>query len=261
MSQNTVIRTLGGHWDFLEPAIDPNSARTIHGKLKAAGAGVTLTYPMGQIVRQKDDGTNEWAKQGTSGYNGPARIMKYPMTIDENGNWQYGSTFYVNAGEAFEGSSEMYYQGKFKCQDLVGLTGSGVGGTNEVQTETVTATGGTRTLTVVNPTTGVSGTTAAIAYNANAAAIQAALEALANVGVADIVVTGTGPYVYTATGADFAGKDMAPIVVGAGSLTGGSSTIAQTTGGVSNLAEVGRLISGNEIAGILELGGAVLASS
>lgn len=260
MSQNTAIRTTSRVWDFLEPAIDPNSARTIHGLIVPAATDTTVVYPMGQVLRQKDDGTNAWAKQGVAGYTGPARLLKYPVIVDDNGDWQYGATWQEN-GEIFENSMEMYYQGKFKCQDLVGLSGTGVGGVNEIQTETVTATGGTRTLTVTNPTTGVSATTAAIAYNANAATIQAALEALANVGVNDIVVTGTGPYVYTFSGADFAGQNIALIVVGTGSLTGGSSSIAESTAGASNIAEIGRLISGTILAGILELGGAPLASS
>lgn len=257
MSQNTAIRTTSRVWDFLEPAIDPNSARTIHGVLIAAAADTTVAYPIGQVVRQKDDGTNAWAKQGVSGYNGPARLIKYPVIVDDAGDWQYGDTWIEN-GEIYENSMEMYYQGKFKCQDLVGLVGSGVGGTNEVQTETVTATGGTRTLTVTNPVTGVSATTTALAYNASAATIQAALIALSNVASGDIVVTGT--YIYT-FGGEFAGQDIDMIVIGTGSLTGGSSTMAQTTQGVSNVAEIGRLIAGTVDAGILELGGAQLTSS
>lgn len=258
MPQNTALRTTSRMWDFLEPAIDPSFARLIHGKLAAAAADTTVAYPAGQVVRQKNDGTNEWAKQGVSGYDGPARIIKYPVIVDDNGYWQFGDTFYEGVGETFETSIEMYYQGKFKCQDLVGLVGAGVGGTNEVQTETVTATGGTRTLTVVNPVTGVSATTTALAYNANAATIQAALEALANVAPGDITVSGT--YIYTFAG-EFAGQNIDMIVIGTGLLTGGSSTMAQTTAGVSNVAEIGRLIAGTVDAGILELGGAVLSST
>lgn len=257
MSQDTVIRTTSRVWDFLEPAIDPNSARTIHGVLTDSATDTEVSYPLGQVVRQKDDGTNEWAKQGTSGFNGPARLIKYPVIVNDEGQWQYGDTWDAN-GEIFENSMEMYYQGKFKTQDLVGLVGASTGGTNEVQTETVTATGGTRTLTVVNPVTGVSATTTALAYNANAATIQAALEALANVAPGDITVSGT--YIYTFAG-QFAGQNIDMIVIDTALLTGGTSSMAQTTAGVSNLSEIGRLISGTVNAGILELGGAVLASS
>jgi hypothetical protein len=55
--------------------------------------------------------------------------------------------------------------------------GGGVGGTNEVQVVTLTgATAGTFTLTYSGQTTG------AIAYNASAAAVQTALQALSNIG-------------------------------------------------------------------------------
>lgn len=257
MPQNTAIRTTGRPWDFLEPAIDPSSARTMHSKIVASATDTEVAYPAGQVIRQKNDGTNEWAKQGTSGYDGPARLIKYPIIVDDNGYWQYGDEWYAQ-GEIFEGSIAAYYQGKFKCQDITGIAGAG--GVAEVQTETLTATGGTRTLTITNPITGVSATTAAIAYNADAATIQAAIDALANVDAGDIVVGGTGPFTYTAAG-NFLGQDLAPIVVGTGSLTGGSSSMAQTTAGESNLDEIGRLISGTINAGIFELGGAVLATT
>ena len=95
-------------------------------------------------------------------------------------------------------------------------------GTSKVQTETLTATGGTRTLTVDGQTT------SPLAYNANAATIQAALEDLSNVEVGDIVVSGTGPFVYTFDATKFADRYVPRIVVNTGSLTGGSSTIAVT---------------------------------
>jgi hypothetical protein len=97
-----------------------------------------------------------------------------------------------------------------------------------IHTETLTATGGTRTLTVsVNG--GASQVTTALAYNANAATIQAALEALSNVGVGDITVTGTGPFTYTWGGA--LANQQVTLTVQTGSLTGGSSTVATTAQG------------------------------
>jgi hypothetical protein len=77
------------------------------------------------------------------------------------------------------------------------LSGSGFGkalsydasiDVNEAQTVTITGTptGGTFTLTYSGQTT------AAIAYNANAAAVQSALEALSNLAPGDVTVTG-GP--------------------------------------------------------------------
>jgi len=97
-----------------------------------------------------------------------------------------------------------------------------------IHSEAVTATGGTRTLTVaVNG--GTPQVTTALAYNANAAAIQAALEALSNVAPGDVTVTGTGPYVYTWGGA--LANAQVVLTVQTGSLTGGTSTITTTAQG------------------------------
>lgn len=98
-------------------------------------------------------------------------------------------------------------------------------GTNEVQTLTITATGGTYTLSFGGQTT------TAIAYNANAAAIQAALAALSTLsGSGDVVVAGAGPFTIT-FGGRYAGINTAAVTVATGSLTGGTATIATTTPG------------------------------
>jgi len=104
--------------------------------------------------------------------------------------------------------------------------------TNEVQTATVggTPTGGTFTL-------GYRGAvTAAIAYNAAAATVQAALEALRTIGTGNVTVSGSagGPYTITFVGA-LAGVNAVLIKRVNNSLTGGTTpdvTIAQTTAGV-----------------------------
>lgn len=110
------------------------------------------------------------------------------------------------------------------------------GGTNEVQSATIsgTPTGGTYTLTFNGQTT------APIAYNANAAAIQAALVALSNLNSGDVVVSGTGPYTIT-FGGSYANSDVAQIS-GTGSFTGGTSpaiTVTTTTPGVSGTSIIG----------------------
>lgn len=97
------------------------------------------------------------------------------------------------------------------------------GGTNEVQSLSITGTptGGTYTLTFAGQTT------SALAYNANAAAIQAALLALSNLDTGDVTVTGTGPYVIT-FGGQYANQNVAQITTTA-SLTGGTSPAAAVT--------------------------------
>lgn len=99
---------------------------------------------------------------------------------------------------------------------------------NEVQTLGLgAATAGTVTITFDGATTG------AIAFNATAAAVQAALEGLPNVGPGDIVVTGGPlPGVITLTfGGQYAGRNVAEITVTPTGLTGGVVTIVTTTQG------------------------------
>lgn len=110
--------------------------------------------------------------------------------------------------------------------------------TNEVQTATITGapTGGTFTLTFSAQTT------AAIAYNASAAAVQSALEALSNVNPGDIKVTGNagGPYTLT-FGGQYLGDNVASLTATA-SLTGGTTpgvTMATTTAGGTATASDG----------------------
>lgn len=103
-------------------------------------------------------------------------------------------------------------------------------GTNEVQTITISATGGTFTVTYSGQTT------AAIAWNATSAAVQAALEALSNIAVGDVSVTGAdgGPYSIEFVGT-LGMQDVATMTTNAGSLTGGAGTavVATPTVGVA----------------------------
>lgn len=112
------------------------------------------------------------------------------------------------------------------------------GGTNEVQTVTITGgpTGGTFTLTYSGQTT------TGIAYNAAASAVQTALRALSNIGDSDVTVTGSagGPYTVTFTG-DLATTDVAALTASGASLTGGTSpgvTIATATPGVAKTQNI-----------------------
>lgn len=102
---------------------------------------------------------------------------------------------------------------------------------NESASIAVDATGGTFTITFQGETT------AAIAFNATAAQVKAALELLPGINVGDITVTGgpgaaggATPYVITFTETGQYGDQDAPaITTGAGSLTGGAGTAAVTT--------------------------------
>ncbi len=106
-------------------------------------------------------------------------------------------------------------------------------GTNEVQSVKVQATGGSSKWTFEGKQT------AAIKWNATAAEVRAALEALSNVDKGDVDVTGgpgneagTTPYVVTFKG-QFADKNVGAITVDATSLTGPEhkATVTTTTAG------------------------------
>lgn len=103
--------------------------------------------------------------------------------------------------------------------------------TNEVQTVTITGspTGGTFTLTFNSQTT------AGIAYNATAATVRTALEALSNINPGDVTVTGSAGGPYTVTfGGQYLGDNTAQMTASAAGLTGGTSpavNVATTTGG------------------------------
>ena len=118
---------------------------------------------------------------------------------------------------------------------------------NEVQTlsKTGTPTAGTFTLTYSGQTT------AAIAWNATAATIKAALEALSNIAVGDVSVSG-GPLPNTAVVITFKGAlantNVGALVVDSTSVTGGTFAIATTTEGNVGASEITQMpISGSQI--------------
>jgi hypothetical protein len=114
------------------------------------------------------------------------------------------------------------------------------GGTNEVQTVTITGTptGGSFTLTYNGQTT------AAIAYNATSVAVRTALEALSNINAGD-VTTGGGPLPGTAVTVTFTGQYAATNVnamTATSSLTGGTTpavAVTTTTPGVAGTNTIG----------------------
>ncbi len=117
--------------------------------------------------------------------------------------------------------------------------------TNEVQTATITGTptGGNFRLTYNGQQT------ATILYNANAAAVQSALEALSNIGAGNVTVTGGPgpgtPYVITFTGY-LAATDVS-LITASHTFTGGTSpniNVVATTPGAS--VDLGPLPSGWE---------------
>jgi hypothetical protein len=98
---------------------------------------------------------------------------------------------------------------------------------NDVQTIAMTATGGTWTASFNGQATG------ALAYNITKANLATALNALSTVGAGGVAVGGTdgGPYVITFQ--NQLGNSPQPVLVlGTGSLTGGTATVTHTTPGL-----------------------------
>ena len=117
---------------------------------------------------------------------------------------------------------------------MIQVSGAQTAGTDEVQTITVTGTptGGTFRLSFQGFVTGE------IAFDADAAAVDAALEALPSIGTGNVTCAG-GPLPGDAVTVTFAGtlvkKALPLLVVAHNSLTGGTTptvTIAETTPGV-----------------------------
>jgi hypothetical protein len=115
--------------------------------------------------------------------------------------------------------------GVFRAFAIDGLVPS----VNEKQQVAVDATGGTYTLTYSGQTT------AAIAWNALASAVQTALENLSNIAVGDVVVTGgpgnagaTTPYLVQFGGA-LAATNLSAMTANSASLTGSAHTATITT--------------------------------
>lgn len=83
-------------------------------------------------------------------------------------------------------------------------------------------------------------TTAAIAYNATATTVRAALEALSNINPGDVAVTGgslPGTAVVITFGGRHAGQNVPQITINGGGLTGATVTIATTTVGGSSVSD------------------------
>lgn len=165
------------------------------------------------------------------------------MVITVNGS-PAGGTFVLGWGDAVTAPLAYNISAAALQTALDGLASvpAATGGTNEVQTVTITGapTGGTFTLTYSGQTT------AAINWNApatGAGSVQTALQALSNIGAGNVTVTGgpgpATPYVVTFTGTL---KDTNVVQMTAtGSFTGGTSPavgVTTTTSGVAQTPNI-----------------------
>ncbi len=145
----------------------------------------------------------------------------------------------IDVGDALSG---LNYGDSVYLSDTDGLLADADPTANEQQLVTIggSPTGGDFTLTFDGQTT------AAIAFDAAAAAVDSALEALSNIGAGDVAVTGSagGPYTVEFTGA-LANQNVPLMTINVAGLTGGTptGTITTPTGGVSSKV-VGKVVPG-----------------
>jgi hypothetical protein len=157
---------------------------------------------------------NQSAKVRVRDYDGK---LVQPHSIQDRFNV---TAFSVNSGNRLVLTTEGSHN--VKVGEYVEV--NGLSHSNERQRVTVTATGGTFTLTYSGQTT------AAIAYNASAATVATRLIALSNIGPSDVAVTGVagGPYTVTFQG-DLAETNVAELTANGASLTGPSHGVAIAT--------------------------------
>jgi hypothetical protein len=188
---------------------------------KQTAKGTENTTPSKRLVQvggdfniARDDGEEAWSD-----------LTKY------GGRTDWINTLVGNGNPAVEATpSELAY--------LLWLMHGGetvVAGTNERQTLTSTATGGSITLTYTDATG--SQTTTAIQFNDSAATIDTRLEALTKIGAGQVTVGG-GPLNTTPVTIDFTGtlaaQPIRALTVDNTLATGGTASIAETTPGVRN---------------------------
>jgi hypothetical protein len=145
-----------------------------------------------------------------------------------------GSAYATLANTGTGGAGGMYLSRSDKAA-LRALAGRGSAfsadtmppGVNAVQTVTVSASSGTFTLTFNGATT------AGLAFDASAAAVQAAVEGLSSVGAGNVTVASPAVGVYAVTFTGSLRTNPMPPLTGDGSgLAGGTVAVAQTVVGV-----------------------------
>lgn len=118
-----------------------------------------------------------------------------------------------------ETAAETIVAGEEVARTASGFVSAASAAVNEVSRITITATGGTYTITYAGQTT------SALAFDADAATIETALEALSNVGTDELLVTGTGSTRTITAAGTLAGADLSDLTVDDTNATGGDVTI------------------------------------
>lgn len=182
------------------------------------GTGITITFTGAKLGKQ-DQPLITVADNSLTGGTTPAPSVAETVKGDST----FANLYVLRSGMVLQASDD--------GSKVVEWDGDAA--VNEQQTVTITGTptGGTFTLEFDGEVT------AAIAYNANAAAVAAALEALPNIGDGNVSASGGAlpgtPVVVTFQG-DLAGEAQPLMTADGSGLTGGTTpdaTVAQTTEG------------------------------
>lgn len=120
-------------------------------------------------------------------------------------------------------TSDIQNNDKARGLEVILNTSAVTSGVNEVQTLGVDATGGTYTLTFNGQTT------AALAYNADASAIETALRGLSSINGANVNVAPAGPVLTITFVGTLAAQNVSAITADSTSLTGNSHTATLST--------------------------------
>lgn len=112
-NSTTPFLTVAESWPRLEPAMNPDGARTKHVKLPPS-----VVYVKGQIVGPVTATPGRYAAPG-AGVTGPYLPLEYPISTDASGNCYLGTV--VDAREPSFESVPVYWKGAFFIRDLTGI--------------------------------------------------------------------------------------------------------------------------------------------
>lgn len=219
---------------FVKAYINNNLVRTNEVQVltffpSPTGGTFTLTYDgqtTGAITFVDGDiGTTE--ANIKAGLEGLSNVAVGDVLVDGTSDDVYTITFQSNLAETDVPLMTINYNsltgGDFIASVVTVIEGAL--GTNEVQILSLPSspTGGTFTITYSGQTTG------AIAYNANAATVEAALIALSNIGATDVACTGgalPGTPITITFQNDLGSQNVALMTANGASLTGGSANVS-----------------------------------
>lgn len=220
--QNTFLRNISGTTDmFLALAVGTT------GVSKANVVGPMSRYQEYiQIPTDRDDAL----ETQTGSYDDTGTIWVHKRTSAVStipySKYTYPNNYYLT-NSTLDPATAVFFRPEVDYVFNTPPQDASANGTNEVQRITKTATGGSYKIIFQGQTTG------SILYNADGTAVQTALEALSNIAVGDVSVSGAagGPWDITFTG-EYKYRDMAQVTLDTTGLTGGSASVSTTTAGV-----------------------------